>query len=204
MDSPLEGDGFELFVPRHESREFRSIPGIAGSSRTGEGDAGGGLHRRYRGGPSHRGFVRSCMRSVIDTKRRLSRRPPQRCARRRPAPVPRTRCRRRAITRTLSDGPCRFRRAAAHRHLHAKPARNSPLIVLSLQSANRTLAIGDFRRDHGVPGFPRACLRNETGTIGAALLQHAAPDSLTTGIFGRRGKKRLDQSLRKADPHTLS
>ena len=37
----------------------RSIPGVAGSSRTGEGDVGGGLHHRYRGGPSHRGFVQS-------------------------------------------------------------------------------------------------------------------------------------------------
>ena len=35
VDSPLEGDGFELFVPRHESPEFRSIPGIADSSSTG-------------------------------------------------------------------------------------------------------------------------------------------------------------------------
>jgi len=34
-DSPLEGDGFELFVPRHESPEFRNIPGIADSSSTG-------------------------------------------------------------------------------------------------------------------------------------------------------------------------
>src|SRR5215469_12592662 len=64
-DTPLEGDGFELFVPQHESPEFRSIPGIAGSSSTGSGHVGGGLHRRYRGGQSHCGFVLSCMRSAI-------------------------------------------------------------------------------------------------------------------------------------------
>jgi hypothetical protein len=44
----LEGDGFELFVPGHESAECRSASGVAGSSRTGEGDVGGGLHHRYR------------------------------------------------------------------------------------------------------------------------------------------------------------
>src|SRR5215510_2887702 len=33
-DSPLEGDGFELMVRRHESRAFPSIPGIAGGSST--------------------------------------------------------------------------------------------------------------------------------------------------------------------------
>jgi hypothetical protein len=31
----LEGDGFELLVPRHKSRGFRSIPGIAGGHRQG-------------------------------------------------------------------------------------------------------------------------------------------------------------------------
>src|ERR1700758_814870 len=39
------------FVRGHESAESRSIPGVAGSSRTGEGDDGGGLHHRYRGSP---------------------------------------------------------------------------------------------------------------------------------------------------------
>ena len=34
-DSPLEGDGFELVVPRHESRGFWSIPGIVGVSGNG-------------------------------------------------------------------------------------------------------------------------------------------------------------------------
>jgi hypothetical protein len=45
-DSALDGDGFELFVPGHESAECRSASGVAGSSRTGEGDVGGGLHHR--------------------------------------------------------------------------------------------------------------------------------------------------------------
>ena len=31
-DSPLEGDGFELLVPRHERRGFLYIPGIAGGT----------------------------------------------------------------------------------------------------------------------------------------------------------------------------
>jgi hypothetical protein len=34
-DSPLEGDGLELLVPRHaKSADFRSIPSIAGGSST--------------------------------------------------------------------------------------------------------------------------------------------------------------------------
>ena len=32
LDSPLEGDEFELLVPRHERRGFLYIPGIAGGT----------------------------------------------------------------------------------------------------------------------------------------------------------------------------
>ena len=39
VGSPLEGDGFELLVPRHKSRGFPSIPGIAGGI--------GGALKRY-------------------------------------------------------------------------------------------------------------------------------------------------------------
>jgi hypothetical protein len=37
-DSPLEGDGFELLVPRHEIRGFPRHPGHRGWLYTGERD----------------------------------------------------------------------------------------------------------------------------------------------------------------------
>ena len=52
----LSGGGrwIRTFRTGHESgAECRSV---AGGSRIGEGDVGGGLHHRYRGGPSHRGL----------------------------------------------------------------------------------------------------------------------------------------------------
>ena len=100
-DSPLEGDGFELFVPRHESPEFGSIPGVAGSSCAGSGDVGGGLHRRYRGGPSDRGFVLSCTLSTRNDACPAAHRDSVFVAARRPS---RGRLRRRAIAGILSHG----------------------------------------------------------------------------------------------------
>ena len=52
-DSPLEGDGFELVVPRHESRGFWSIPGIVGAF------GNGAMQRSGPAAPHVSGRVRS-------------------------------------------------------------------------------------------------------------------------------------------------
>src|SRR5215831_10190416 len=57
-DSSLEGDGFELFVPRHESAEFRTSR-ASRVARVPERVMLAAGCTTYRGGPSYRGFVQS-------------------------------------------------------------------------------------------------------------------------------------------------
>jgi hypothetical protein len=54
--------------------ESRSILGVAGSSRTGEGDVGGGLHHCYRGSPVAPRICAVCVAPSRCGRRRASRR----------------------------------------------------------------------------------------------------------------------------------
>jgi hypothetical protein len=125
VDSPLEGDGFELFVPRHESPEFRSIPGIAGSST--RNDACPAFHRN--------GVFVAARRPSRDTLRRAI----TRILSDGSVPI---------------SAPLRLTGIFMLNLPATGPYWKALIAVLSSQSANHTLTIGASTRDHGVPGVP--------------------------------------------------
>jgi hypothetical protein len=192
-DSLLEGDGFELFVRGHESAESRSIPGVAGSSRTGEGDVGGGLHHRYRGSPVAPRICAVCVG--------------HRCDRPRPVPGVDAPAARRHPRRTNLAGQLEERA-----HAPRLPARRAALqhlmrtlsITMPAESCTRRTTRGWLHGSASCADRARGGLDHSPAPRGAVVaLKAPDPPRPRPAASRRRGGAAGDQPRRRRDTRLL-